>query len=117
MTKKRWEAKLKEVAAPKDGNGCSVDAGICETVVPEASTSMNDEQDYKNAVLRILSYRPGFLPKTEFSEDFYQNGDENAPFFSEVYLYNLLGKEEARTLLALMRPVWKKAGIPREQQP
>ena len=32
MTKKRWEAKMKEVAALKDGAGCSVDAGICETV-------------------------------------------------------------------------------------
>ncbi len=32
MTKNKWEKKLKEVAALKDGNGCSVDAGICETV-------------------------------------------------------------------------------------
>ena len=32
MTKNKWEKKLKEVAALKDGNGCSVDAGILETV-------------------------------------------------------------------------------------
>ena len=78
---------------------------------------MNNEQEYRKAVLRLLEYRPGFLPKTESSEDFYRDGDEKAPFFSEAYLYNLLGKEEARTLLALMRPIWKKARVLREQQP
>ncbi len=76
---------------------------------------MNNEQAYKNAVLRLLEYRPGFLPKTIFSKKNYENGDESAPFFSEAYLYNLIGKEEARTLLALMCPIWKKAGISREK--
>jgi hypothetical protein len=31
--------------------------------------------------------------------------DQKAPFFSEAYLYNLLGKEDARTLLAFYRRV------------
>lgn len=43
--------------------------------------------------------------------------DATAPFFSEAYLYNLLGKMDARTLLAHMRPIWKAAGIPRREQP
>ena len=30
-------------------------------------------------------------------------GDEFAPFFSEAFLYNLLGKDEARSLLAIIR--------------
>jgi hypothetical protein len=33
----------------------------------------------------------------------YSSNDEKAPFFSEAYLYNLLGKEDARTLIALTR--------------
>ncbi len=35
--------------------------------------------------------------------DMYEPGDENAPFFSEAFLYNLLGKEAARTVLAHIR--------------
>jgi hypothetical protein len=33
----------------------------------------------------------------------YQEGDETCPFFSERFLYALLGKEEARTVRALLR--------------
>lgn len=33
----------------------------------------------------------------------YEEGDEMAPFFSEAFLYNLLGKEDARTVRALLR--------------
>ena len=46
--------------------------------------------------------------KTECTPEFfkqhqgYEEGDENAPFFTEAFLYILLGKEDARTLLALM---------------
>lgn len=47
----------------------------------------------------------------------YQKGDDDAPFMSETYLYLLLGKEDARTLLALMRPVWALLGVPRDEQP
>ena len=35
--------------------------------------------------------------------DMFEEGDENAPFFSEAYLYNLVGKEDARTILAVVR--------------
>lgn len=38
----------------------------------------------------------------EFDKDdeMYEDGDERAPFFSEAFLYNLLGKEHAKTVLA-----------------
>lgn len=35
--------------------------------------------------------------------DYYQNGDEDAPFWSESFLYPLLGKEDARSVLARLR--------------
>jgi len=54
--------------------------------------------------------------------DFYQSGDEDAPFFSEAYLYNLLGKHDARTVLAYLhaveRPLGYRDGRPlRNQEP
>ena len=47
------------------------------------------------------------IDKERFPEFFkesngYEEGDENAPFFSETCLYNLVGKEDARTILALI---------------
>jgi len=35
--------------------------------------------------------------------------DSEAPFFSEAYLYNLLGKEDARTLLKWWKQIEKAA--------
>jgi len=40
-------------------------------------------------------------PVKQFGKVF-KKGDDKQPFFSEAYLYNLLGKEDARTLLALI---------------
>ena len=41
----------------------------------------------------------------------YEEGDEKAPFFSESFLYNLLGKEDARTVLACLRNFITSMGI------
>jgi len=41
--------------------------------------------------------------KTEFHEYFYREGDEDAPFYSEACLYNLFGKDDARSILATMQ--------------
>lgn len=57
-------------------------------------------------VKKLLSWTPSYPDmKNVFNKknEMYERGDEKAPFFSEAYLYNLLGKEDARTLLALMR--------------
>jgi len=45
-------------------------------------------------------------PKKDWGQVF-TDGDEKQPFFSEAYLYNLLGKEDARTLLALIQQLSK----------
>ena len=37
--------------------------------------------------------------------------DAKQAFFTEAYLYNLLGKEDARTLLALMKEALKSVGV------
>lgn len=43
----------------------------------------------------------------------YQEGDETAPFFTEAFLYNLLGKDEARSVLGIVRRLCVLAGVER----
>jgi len=65
------------------------------------------------AIVDLYEFRPevGF-PK---SKDINSYKDENVdsdevPFLSETYLYALLGKEDARTLMALVNHVVREAG-------
>jgi hypothetical protein len=37
-------------------------------------------------------------PRGFKSSPFYAKGDENAPFYTEAFLYSLLGKEDGRTI-------------------
>lgn len=41
----------------------------------------------------------------------YAEGDEHAPFFTEAFLYNLLGKDEARSVLGIVRRLAVLAGV------
>lgn len=41
----------------------------------------------------------------------YEEGDEQAPFFTEAFLYNLLGKDDARSVLGIMRRLCELAGV------
>ena len=41
----------------------------------------------------------------------YADGDEKAPFFTEAFLYNLVGKDEARSILGMMRRLCVLAGV------
>lgn len=41
----------------------------------------------------------------------YSEGDESAPFFTEAFLYNLLGKDEARSVLGIVRRLCVLAGV------
>jgi hypothetical protein len=43
----------------------------------------------------------------------YDEGDEDAPFMTEAFLYTALGKEDARTLLALVGTVIAACGLDR----
>ncbi len=57
-----------------------------------------------------INYPPKHFPKKEYGE-ICSEEDAECPFFSEAYLYNLLGKEDARTLLALMRNFIRSLGM------
>ena len=71
----------------------------------------------KQEVKALLNWTPegkGFLEKISYIQypekqfprakySVFDKEDEDQPFFSEAYLYSLLGKDDARTLLALLR--------------
>jgi hypothetical protein len=58
----------------------------------------------RTAARQLAGYTPGEGPEELFNTDnpMYVDGDETAPFFSETYLYTLVGKDIARSLLALI---------------
>lgn len=63
------------------------------------------------AIKALKEWTPEFKSECfDISNPFYKVGDENSPFFSESFLYTLLGKGDARTLLSLMKPIWKLIG-------
>lgn len=67
-------------------------------------------------ITKLLTYAPGHYPGSVDKERLHKTpgyaiGDENEPFFSEAYLYNLMGKEDARTIRALLCNLIKAAGI------
>lgn len=56
---------------------------------------------FSDAFESLLAWVPGDLPSgAKDRAAGYRRGDEKAPFLTEAYLYNLLGKDLARSLLA-----------------
>jgi len=58
---------------------------------------------------------PGLTPSMAASllygvDTEYTKTDDGAPFLSEAYLYNVFGKEDARTLLALISRILEASG-------
>jgi hypothetical protein len=73
---------------------------------------MIDEKELEKALSRLRNLRLDRIPRgfnTKKSNG-YESGNENAPFFSEAFLYNLLGKDDARTILSAMEKLFKAAG-------
>jgi hypothetical protein len=58
----------------------------------------------EKAVKELYKWKPEeFQAGVNFKESgYYSDGDEDAPFFSEKFLYNLLGKDDARSLLGML---------------
>ena len=55
------------------------------------------------AVEELLAWTPSYVTECFKESPHYDEGDEDAPFFTEAFLYNLLGKSDGRTLLRLLR--------------
>lgn len=58
----------------------------------------------EKAVEELYKWKPEcFQAGVDFKESgYYSDGDEDCPFFSEKFLYNLLGKGDARSLLGYL---------------
>lgn len=69
-----------------------------------------------DTIKQLLKWRPnGGMSEAVIAQakklKYFADGDERAPFFSEAFLYNLLGKEDARTFMALIHTIIAEAGI------
>lgn len=62
-----------------------------------------------------INYPPKYFPRKEYGE-ICTDEDLKQPFFSEAYLYNLLGKEDARTLRCLLRAALESVSIELEDE-
>lgn len=65
------------------------------------------------ALTRFATWVPGMFPFKQNADGADPTNDklERAPFVSENYLYNLLGKEDARTFLALFNDLCQAIGV------
>lgn len=75
-------------------------------------------EDFRSAVKQLFRFKLEAFPFTdEMLKDWGEEGKENhrelqdCPFFSERVLYTLLGKMDARTVLAYVNAVAKAAGL------
>ena len=69
-------------------------------------------KDLRERLADLREWHPE-LTCTDVMKDWIACGNGSTdlpPFFTEAYLYPLLGKDDARTLLSLMRPVWELIG-------
>ena len=73
------------------------------------------KQEILNGVRKLVDFKLEYQINKKRFPEFYGEGydleDENAPFFSESCLYNLFGKEDARTILALIRNILYAVGL------
>lgn len=71
--------------------------------------------DVRATAIRLFKWRPeiGFpealKKKNPWADE--RLDDEDIPFLSEAYLYALLGKEDARTLMAMINNLMRAVGL------
>jgi hypothetical protein len=74
------------------------------------------DKDLKKAVIDLLTFTPHFgmpefLKRESKKAGFYDNGDDEVPVICETFLYPLLGKDDARTFMALLNHVLRIVGM------
>lgn len=87
-----------------------------EKMFSEACTALKHLSEMK---LEQCNLRDHAIAQHGEDEDelagWYQPEDEDAPFFTEGWLYPMLGKEDARTVLAVVRGVQRALGLPQRE--
>lgn len=71
----------------------------------------------KNDLREAIKHFLRFVPEGVFPSDYqdithmYEEGDNGAAFMSETFLYNAIGKEDARSVLARFDQICRTAGF------
>ena len=86
-------------------------ATLPQTVVIKRAEYVPEPEDLKTALKKILKLRLEGVPLHFTKLEGYAKGDERAPFFSEAFLYVLIGKQDARTVLVYIHNLIKAAGF------
>lgn len=68
------------------------------------------QSERQRAVQLLSEFKCEGVPQGFREREGYEEGDEHRPFFTEAYLYTLIGKEDARTLLCRIKRVQKAMG-------
>ena len=73
-------------------------------------------KDLKQAVIDLLTFTPhggmpDFLKRESRRAGFYDKGDDEVPVICETFLYPLLGKDDARTFMAMLNHVLRIVGM------
>lgn len=88
---------------------------IAEIIQREINGGMTnaEKETLKEAVRSMMAMRLEYPTLDEMikSDMGYDEGDEKCPFFSERYLYPLLGKDDARSVLYTLKAVLRASGI------
>ena len=76
----------------------------------------NGSGKIREAVIELMSWTPHWgMPAAVIKEGkksgMYSKGDEEMPFISEAFLYTLLGKDDARTLMAMINHLLRLVGF------
>lgn len=76
----------------------------------------NGSGKIREAVIELMSWTPHWgMPAAVIKEGkksgMYQKGDEEMPFISEAFLYTLLGKDDARTFMAMINHILRLVGF------
>jgi hypothetical protein len=105
-----------EFSKPGDARHLEADQRVVEELLPRGSIIKSvehvpDQNDLRTAFKKLLRLKLEGIPPGFTRREGYSKGDELAPFFSEAMLYPLLGKEDARTVLAYIHNLMKVGGI------
>lgn len=111
---------------PVERGGCGAtlalnEGAFCDKCIRKAKNiieARREDEKIKKITIALeilLSFSIGHFPVTYYSLKDVSKAtlkeDAKAPFFSEAYLYDLMGKEEARTVLYYIRNFCREVGI------
>ena len=107
-----------EIALPKGDTGSNPESAkrdlqtsLPRTFIVKEASYVAEPEDLRAAFKKLLRLKLEGVPEHFTKLAGYAKGDEDAPFFSEAFLYVLLGKEDARTVLSYIHNLIKLAGL------